>query len=470
MITCIEGVTGSGKSRYAVGRMVESLQRGRFVVTNLPIDESELRFWFQKHEQELTDRWPDIMRRVHLLADHQFADLYRWLPGGWQVGQAVGEDGEGEGKRKRRGAVDGGAELIPFGQLMHRSEAAAAVAVAHGEDGRTSALYADVFGAAGVDFFFDEAQLVFGTEGFARHGDVLLWWLTQHRKLNQNITVITQSVANIAPPFVRLCAYLVKCRNYGLQSAFGVKLPRRLKATTYTEVQSRQPFVHQTETYAVERDGLHRCYRTEQGIGMTGAGGADIGKDNRPGVPFGVGASVAVLASLLLISMGWWAVRAGGWIGQKAVKTTSQAGTAAVLGTNAAPAAVATNKPPAAPAPAAPLQARPAGPVVSVAPGVASRRLVDERDIFVTGFMTWVRTNAQGLVSRVGRITFSDGVSELVPSPRVPVIGKDYVVRQDPAGPVVIRWYVGRPGTEPWLAGVQGVQQGVNVQHPEVKR
>jgi hypothetical protein len=415
MITAIEGVTGSGKSRYAVGCVCESLLAGRFVVTNLPLDLPEIRFWFETERPEVLEKYGDMVSRIRILKESEYEELYRYYPRGWEL--AAAHEG-----------------LIPFEQAMTRSESVAAVELALRGDGRTSAIYAEVFGESGVDFYFDEAQLVFDTRNFQRLQEPMMFWLTQHRKLNQHVTVITQSVQNIAPPFVRLCAFLVRCRNFGLQSALGVKLPKRLKATKMTEVQSKRPFVHSTETYKVEKDGLHRWYRTAEGIGMTGAGGGDVGRDNRPGLPFKVGAVLAVVLCLLLISSGFWFVRAGDWLGKKAVERTT-VGVAGVVKSNLPPVAVASTN---------------SGVYVFAAGSgaVSARPQLPAEGLWLAGLVVGRRPDGSPLAV----YTLSDGRRVNVPSPQVVRADRDYLILNEPWGPQIVRWWTGREAETPYVS------------------
>ena len=128
----------------------------------------------------------------------------------------------------------------------------------------------------GVYFCLDEVHIAFNARAWADTGAEVLYYLSQHRKLGDDVICITQSVANVDKQFRSVAQDFTYVRNLGKEKWGLFRLPLRFVRKTYA-----QPPVGETSKpmemgmYSLDAKGLARCYDTAKGVGIHGRSGAD---------------------------------------------------------------------------------------------------------------------------------------------------------------------------------------------------
>jgi len=257
----ISGKPGGGKSLYAMQLLQDELLHGsRLICTNLPLNLGELNTYLTA---EFPNRVFDLHARVRVLDDSTETGsfwLYRWAS--QQIG-AVAEDEWKAGKR-----FDFGKPLVDVGEVDR-----------------------------GVLFIIDEIHLFFNSREWMNTGKGCLFYLSQHRKLGDDVVAVTQSIGNVDKQFRSLAQDFSYIRNMKKEKKGLFKLPGIFIRSTYSQPFTGQPGVEAMEvrTFRLQPTKLAACYNTAAGVGVLGRSGSDTGERTK-GLPWWV----AILAVVLI--------------------------------------------------------------------------------------------------------------------------------------------------------------------------
>jgi hypothetical protein len=136
----------------------------------------------------------------------------------------------------------------------------------------------------GVFFVLDEVHIAFNARAWALTGAEVLYYLSQHRKLGDDVICITQSVANVDKQFRSVAQDFTYIRNLGKESFGHFRLPMRFIRKTYAQPPSgdkSEPM--EMGSFALDVNGLASCYDTAKGVGIHGRAGADT-KHRKKGI------------------------------------------------------------------------------------------------------------------------------------------------------------------------------------------
>lgn len=124
---------------------------------------------------------------------------------------------------------------------------------------------------AGVCYFLDEVHIPFNSRQWAETGPEVLYYLSQHRKLGDDVFCITQFVGNVDKQFRTMTQDYTYVRNLGKEKLGLFKLPRQIVWRLFLEPASG-PSVKpmETGTFRLDVEGLGECYDTAQGVGIAG--------------------------------------------------------------------------------------------------------------------------------------------------------------------------------------------------------
>jgi len=259
----VSGRPGAGKSLYAMRLIVEELRRGtRCVVTNVAVKLPELNCYLQ-------DDNSDVMRRVRILSFEETQRFWLYRGESWDV------------------VPPGERERLNFGRCRRAFK---------GCDEQTSA-----FELGGVCYVIDEIHLYFGSRDWATTGKDAHFYMTQHRKLGDDVIGVTQAVEQVDVAFRRLAEDFTYVQNLSKRRVFGFQMPSRFLTGTYLK-----PFtgavgeraMYRT-VFTLDAKGLANTYDTAAGFGVTGRM-ADVGA-RRKGRPFWMG-----VATVLGIAFAVW--------------------------------------------------------------------------------------------------------------------------------------------------------------------
>lgn len=248
----------------AFHRVVDELIHGtRPVVTNLPIRLDRLNEHLQQQGHSV-----DVIRRVRLIDSEQIREWWRYR------GRAPTDDGTiGEWvtlpepvPKERRDNHDG---------------------VAGSTDFRTS--------PGPVLYCIDEIHTAFNARSWMDTGLAATWYLSQHRKLGDDVLMISQTPAQVDKQLRSLSQEWIHATNLGkLKYWQWFTLPRRILYRTYGNLPGPGEPIMYTGLLRIPSPGLADCYDTAQGNSIAGVSGADT-RDRARGVPLLVGLPLAIL-------------------------------------------------------------------------------------------------------------------------------------------------------------------------------
>lgn len=253
------GKPGAGKSLWAMNYLARELRTTRRpIITNLPVNLGELNAYLQ-HET------PDAISRVRVI-DSQ-TEIKQW----WRF--------------RGRTNTDGPEPCRPWADMPEPDR-----------DGRTD--FATNPGP--VLYILDEIHTAFNARSWASTGPAALWYLSQHRKLGDDVILISQTPAQVDKQLRSLSQEWIHLCNLSKLKLFLLwTLPNRLLWKSYANMPARGEPLLATGFLKVDVQGLARCYDTSQGAGIAGGMDADRGKKQS-------GLHWSTLTALPLLCVGLW--------------------------------------------------------------------------------------------------------------------------------------------------------------------
>lgn len=245
----IAGKPGSGKSLFAMGLVIKELTEGtRVVVTNLAVKLPELNVYLQaKHP----DVFVDLVRRLVLLNEKELGDFYLIRAPGHRL--PLVKDDDEDPKSGLRGDYSSG--KLPE------------------KDG-------------GVFYVLDELHIKFSARAWMKTGPAAMYYLSQHRKLGDDVFCITQATSNVDKQFRSVAQEFHQLRNLSKERWGVLRGPATFRVDSFLqqptsptdESQYRRNFSFPAE--------VAETYDTAAGVGILGVSGADKGTKRKGGISF----------------------------------------------------------------------------------------------------------------------------------------------------------------------------------------
>jgi len=162
------------------------------------------------------------------------------------------------------------------------------------------------FDSGGVFYLLDEVHLVFGAREWQDMGRACIFYASQHRKLNDDVYLISQLPKQVDGQFRGLAQDFTVLRNHGMEKFFGFKQPDIFTRKTYFSM----PTGSSTDTpLETGRFFLNLkwadCYETARGMGLKNVegGSADKGKDKRSGLRWYWGLVIFFVVCVVLVQV-----------------------------------------------------------------------------------------------------------------------------------------------------------------------
>ena len=246
----VTGRPGAGKSFYSMKLIIEEL-RGteRKIVTNLAIiPENLAEMLHEKHGETF-----NLLERLHIIDDDeiQFFYCHRGLEGALRV------ENNAKGKPEKfdiAGAQESG----------------------------------------GVFYILDEVHLAFGARNWQNMGNACIYYASQHRKLGDDVILITQAPKMVDTTFRNLAQDYTVLRNHALEMLLFFKQPKVFTRQTFLNLPTANETPQEKGTFRLDLD-VANCYDTSQGVGIHSRGDADTKEDRRKGLPWWVGVILFVV-------------------------------------------------------------------------------------------------------------------------------------------------------------------------------
>jgi hypothetical protein len=349
MIRFVGGVTGGGKSLYAFTHILvpELLQGTRRVVTNLPVRVDALQAYLDEHASAPVH----VLDRIRILDDSQMYQFFRYR----------------------------GSDASPVDLPVNLE--GLPVFPAEGD--------------GGVLYILDELHIFFNAREWKKTGAGAIFYLSQHRKLSDDVICITQSIKNVDSQFRSLGATFSYVSNHRTATFRGFRRGSGFKVHTYlSPAVSANDVPVEITSFPLDRK-LADCYDTAAGVGMGSGKKADLGAKAK-GLPLSVLYWAIPLGALVFIGGGLWASQVVRGkladIGQRKLVEPPPA------------------SPVAAPASVVPAAPPPASPVAAAAPASPADRYVG------------------GIIQRGREFRVRDSAGHLVPQSEIARVGRDGVL------------------------------------------
>lgn len=246
-VSFIFGKPGGGKSLYSLREVITELTTGtRPVITNLPIRPDKLNEYLQSQGHSV-----DLHRRLRLIDEEQLGQWFRYR--GRMPDNADGSPGD-------------------WVTLPPTDEAT----------GKTN------FGPSPGPVFYalDEIHTKFNARLWMKTGLGAIFYLSQHRKLGDDVLMISQTPAQVDKQLRSMSQEWVHLTNMKkLRFLFIFTLPSRLLWRSYAGQPGPGEPILATGMLKIASPGMADCYDTASGNGIAGRGNADIGS-RKKGVPW----------------------------------------------------------------------------------------------------------------------------------------------------------------------------------------
>lgn len=255
-LTFYTGKPGGGKSYTAFKEQIhkELVFGSRIVVTNLALKLPE-------YNEYLQNRYPeksiDLHRRVRILSDSEIPAFF-----------TIRDNGPAKSRLLTKNEWESG--ILPDTSYMD----------------------------SGVLYVIDEAHIHFGARQWMLIGRDVIYYMSQHRKVGDDVVVITQFPKLVDKQFSWLAQEFNQILNWGKLKVGLFKLPSRFRAAVYMEIPTPNSPILETRIVKIELDGLAQCYDTAKGVGVAGSI-ADT-QQKRRGISLWWGVAAIVLVVLAL--------------------------------------------------------------------------------------------------------------------------------------------------------------------------
>jgi hypothetical protein len=278
MIHFIVGKPGGGKTYYSVRQICHELMHGdRFIVTNVALNLEELAEFCHKECSEPVD----ISGRVRILNELESQQFWIY---------------EGPGRECRgRHVVSEGNLRVDYPDFSTRT-------------------------GKGVLYVIDEVHVHFGARQWQKTSSDCTHYQTQHRKLGDDVLLVTQHPEQVDKAFRRLAQDYTVIRYLANERILGFNVGRVFRRATYLDVKTKgdnQP-AQETGYFRMEVGRYAKLYNTHAGVGIVGR--TDIKERH------GTGRPLWMLGLLIL------AVLAGIWFFPKAAVASVKWGISSILG------------------------------------------------------------------------------------------------------------------------------------------
>lgn len=224
----ISGRPGGGKSFFAVKLLLRELfDTSRPIVTNLPLRlDNILKYCLSRGRDDI-----DVYSRIQILDDSNVVEFWRYRGNGVELLPSLSNEEYKAGKRPAF-------ELVQPG---------------------------------GVCYFLDEVHDFLNARNWQKTGDAILYYITKHRHLGDDVWWITQAVKNVDSQFRSVTQDYTYCRNFAKEKYRGFVKGKYFTATTFLQPltwdQLRlNPDFQSQEKFTMDPEIASCYYTSKQGL------------------------------------------------------------------------------------------------------------------------------------------------------------------------------------------------------------
>lgn len=122
----------------------------------------------------------------------------------------------------------------------------------------------------GVLYVLDEIHIYFNARAWAETGKGVLFYLSQHAKLGDDVIWITQAIGNVDKQFRSVTQDFTYIANLGKQKMGMFRLPSIFLRQTFLQPNFGEGKAMESGTFTLDVTGLASCYSTATGVGIMG--------------------------------------------------------------------------------------------------------------------------------------------------------------------------------------------------------
>jgi len=290
------GLPGDGKSMSGVRKVESVLSQGnRYVITNLPLELGEL----QSYLCRTYGRDFDCMRRVVLLTAEQVRKFWLIRANGWRLLDIPDQKWAQNVFPSLQRVYRWKETSQPVSERMALEEADEQGCLQLCAEGQVEKGDLGELCLSAV-YIIDECQNFWPARSYQTTPKGLPFYLTQHRHVGDDCVFITQRESQVEKVVRNLVAEYYVFKNIGARRRLGFRLPGRFGYTCFAESPSAVGSLYQSMgTFRMDVEGLAKCYRTADGVGV---GGPTMDADTKH-KPTGISWKWAVAGLLLLVGL-----------------------------------------------------------------------------------------------------------------------------------------------------------------------
>lgn len=273
----IVGKPGGGKSMFGTKLIIEDLvYTGATIVTNIPLKLPELNEYIQKKYPKAD---VDIHERVVILDEDDVFEFYRFRSGGLVLRPSPDAETDEDGKKKKLRKAE-------FIQAMK----------ANFDEMRLFPEYRKP-----CHYYIDEAHNFFNAREWMEIGRGLLYYVSQHRHLHDNIVLLTQALGNVEKQLKSVTQEYHVLRNLYKESFGPFKQSGGFRRRMYYAEPTPTSDYNEQATYKLDAAGIANCYVS---CGAISIGQEQVETDRQPRkLPYWTMWAAAV-AAIVLVSAG----------------------------------------------------------------------------------------------------------------------------------------------------------------------
>lgn len=261
----VSGKPGGGKTLFAMRLLIDELRRGpvrgRHIVTNVAVNFEGLAVYCEKESIDLGGI--HLKDRITILDEENLRQFYLFRPGWRGVVQTV------------RGGPQDGAEYVDFSGVRDN----------------------------GVLYILDEIHIAFNSRAWQTTGRCVIYYLSQHRKLGDEVLLITQSVNNVDRQMRSIAQDFSYVRNLKKERSGFFGMPGIFMRRTFLEPAGPTTRAIESKTFTLDVAGIATCYDTAAGVGIIGRSGADMAEKGK-GLPWWLYPVLVVALILIVVKTG----------------------------------------------------------------------------------------------------------------------------------------------------------------------
>ncbi len=270
----IVGKPGGGKSFVGTKMILDDLARSEvMVVTNIPLVWGECNAYLQENHPTVC---VDLHERLRMLDDREVFEFYRYRSGGLELDPSPDSH---EGKKMRK------ADFIEAMKEQFKR-------IEESRDYQRP-----------VHYYIDEAHNYFNAREWQEIGRSLLYYVSQHRHLHDNIYMLTQAIGNVEKQLKSVAQDYNVMRNLAKESIGVFRQRGAFRRRAYYSEPNGNAQHYEQSYLKLDFAKIGKCYKT---CGALGLGYDEAEKDRQPfKLPYWsmwAGAALLMLVIVFLIN------------------------------------------------------------------------------------------------------------------------------------------------------------------------